>query len=979
MKYLSENEIYELIPEAYELKKYERLECISSTGVILRHKKSGARVALFINDDENKLFSAAFYTSPEDNCGTPHIIEHSVLCGSERYPVKDPFMQLVKSSMQTFLNAMTYADKTVYPVSSCNDADFINLSNIYLDAVFAPNIAKHKEVFMQEGWHYEPNEDGSCDIGGVVYSEMLGAVSSPDSNVYDGLICALFPDNAYSLNSGGDPDHIPSLTYEAYLDYYRRHYNPSNCYITLYGNMDFAERLSYIDREYLSAYSYTERPAPIAEQPPFGKGNIRRVTETYPVSSDEDTEGKSFLAYGVVCADSNNAVECLAYDFLSDILVESPGSPVKKALISAGIGDEVYGGFLNHMKHPAFSVIAKNTDTAEADRFYSIINDTLKEVAENGVNKRSLLAAIERSEFRFREGEQGSTSRGLNANLSMLQNWLYSDDDPFAYIRADELLSELRYLCDTDFYEGLVRRLIDPEHGAIYILEAERGMNERKASELREKLDAYRSEIGDEGFDKLCCEYEAYTEYQNREESEEELSCIPVLSREDISREAHPLYIREEKIGGADAIIHDIDTNGIAYVRLMFDIAHIPNEDLFYLDLLFAILGKTDTESYKYEELLDEIRLNTGGFGFTCEMYRCADGSFRPMCEVNLRVLAGKLRRACDLVREILEKTDLGDKVRIKEIITELISEKQRDIVTAGSEFAAARALAYFNPADAAEDYLDGIAAYMSEKELCRNFDESFDEMSSKFESLIDSIFVKRRLTVSITADEKNMDDVVNTVADFVSIIPYGDEVTAAERLPMGQLNEGFMTTSKVQYVAVAGNLDSAGYKYRGEYQILASLLKNDYLYPEIRMKGGAYGYTCSFSVNSGNVCMATYRDPCLAESLEVFAASGEFIRSVSLDESDVNCHVIGTFGKLDRPMSVYMKASRSIAAYMSGRTYDDISKDRQAMLNADAESLRSLAASVDAVMSQNYICVIGNEEKILENKHLFGKVLKLG
>ena len=980
MKYLTTEELRTIIPSAYRIEIAETIECLRSTAVTLRHDKSGARVALFINDDENKLFSVAFSTPPEDDCGTPHIIEHSVLCGSEKYPVKDPFMQLVKTSMQTFLNAMTYSDKTVYPVSSCNDKDFINLSNIYLDAVFSPNISRNREIFMQEGWHYEPLEDGSLSIGGVVYSEMLGAISSPDSNIYDELICTLFPDNAYGKSSGGDPDSIPSLTYEGFLDYYKRHYHPSNCYITLYGNMDFTERLTYIDEGYLSKFDATDEVYSVGEQPLFGKGDLKRERKTYPVSAEEGTDGKAFFAYGSLCANAEDVIDCMAYGYLSDVLVESPGAPIKNALIGAGIGSEVYGGFLNHMKTPVFSVIAKDTDEADADRFLEIVMDTLKAISKNGVSKKSLLSVIERSEFHFREGEQGGTPKGLNASLSMLQNWLYSDSDPFGYLKVDEILQKLRELCETDYYERLIDRIIDSEHAAMLILAPEVGLNEKKAADLKDQLERFKSSLADAEYDAICDDYDRFTEYQDREESEEELSCIPMLSIDDISKNAAPIFVREGNVNGYPVVYHDVATNGITYARLMFDISHVPNEDLVYLDILTASMGKINTASHKYEDLLDDIRLNTGGFGFSCEMYRKSggNGEFSPKLEINIRVLDSKLATAVSIAGEIIRETDLGDTCRIRELLSETVSERQRDIISAGSEFAAARALSYFSSADASEDYLDGISAYFKEKELLESFENEKDNISQKLRELVRTVFTRKNCLISIAADSEKIDGAVNILVDFLDTLEVGEDTSPAERLPLGKLNEAFMTSSKVQYVAAAGNLYNVGYGYRGEYQILASILKNDLLYPEIRMKGGAYGYSCSFSVNSGNVCMFTYRDPCLKESIDVFNSSGGFIRALDMSSSELSGHVIGSFGRIDRPTSAYMKVSRSIAAYMSGRTYEDISRDREAMLNVDVDALRSLGDSVERALSQNYICVIGNEEKILENKELFLNVVRL-
>lgn len=980
MEYLTSEQIALLVPEAYALDRSENIECIKSTALLLRHKKTDARVAVFVNEDENKLFSAAFTTPPEDDCGTPHIIEHSVLCGSEKYPVKDPFMQLVKSSMNTFLNAMTYADKTVYPVSSCNDKDFINLSNVYLDAVFSPMLKERREVFMQEGWHYSPADDGTLELGGVVYSEMQGAVSSPDSNVFDELIVSMFPDNAYGKNSGGDPDALPELTYEKLLDYYERHYHPSNCRMVLYGNMNAKERLEYIDREYLSRYDYLPPCDDIGAQEHFGRGNLRRTVKEYPVPSDESEDGRSFLAYGTLACDCTDAVECLAYDLLGDILIESPGAPVKNALISAGIGDEVYGGFLNHMKTPVFSVFAKNTDEDRAEEFLEIIKETLRKTAETGVNKKSLLSVIERCEFRFREGESGGASRGINVTLSMLQSWLYSDDDPFATLRADKLLAELRRLCETDYFEKLIMKLLDSDHESLLILNAKRGLGEAKSAALAEKLQSFADSLSKAEYEDLVQAYEKFTKYQDREETPEELSCIPLLSINDIKRDPSPLYIREGSLGEIPALYHDISSNGIVYVRFLFDISHVPSEELPYLDILSSALGKVDTEQTKYGDLLDEVRANTGGFGFTTEVYRTLGKSFdfKPYFEINLRTLPARFGNALTLASEIIHKTKLEDSARLREILAEMVSEKQRDIVYSGSEYSTARALAYISKPDAFEERLDGIEAYLFEKQLLSEFNDKASELTNKLRALLKAIFTRKNCLVSITSDSENTDSVTQSCADFLSELEEGEVVSQAPRTVLGIKNEAFLTGSQVQYVSQVGNLVDSGFNYRAEYQILSSVIKNDFLYPEIRMKGGAYGYSSAFSVNTGNVAFSTYRDPCLSESLHTFAKIPEFIGTLDLDADELTAHIIGTFGRLDRPSSAYMKAHRSLTAYMSGRTFEDIKRDREAMLDVSLDELRALAPSVKEILKSNVICVIGNEEKLLSERELFGELVRL-
>lgn len=974
----TDNNFVQQIPDAYEILRFEHISAANCDAYLLRHRKSGSTVCLFPSNDDNKLFCVAFNTPPEDDSGAPHIIEHSVLCGSEKYPVKDPFMQLVRGSMYTFLNAMTYPDKTVYPVSSCNERDFINLSNVYLDAVFAPKLLSHCEIFMQEGINLEVGEDGSLSYGGVVYSEMRGALSNVDSNIYDELIYSLFPDNAYGKNSGGNPDAIRTLTYERLVDYYKRHYSPELAYIFLYGDIDYAERLEYIDREYLSRTSECVSASKYVPQTPFG--GIKRTDKTYPLADGEEARGKTYLAYGSVFCDALDIVDCFAADYLSDILVESPGAPIKTALINAGLGSEVYGGFINHMKQPVFSVIVKNSDADRADEFLTIVESELRRAAREGVNRRTLLSAFERSEFKLKEGEQSSTSRGLSLSLSVMQSLMFSDDDPFAGIKYDELLKKLRELADGDYFERLVLRIADSAHRSLLVLRGEAGMNERKSAELECELHRRRTDMSDRDYEAIVKEQAAFDRYRNTEDTPEALRCIPILSRFDIPRDARRIFNREDIVGTLPAICHDIDTNGLIYLRFMFDISHVPSEKLPLLDLATAVFGKVDTANYSYTELLDEIRLNTGSFGIACTSYRVAGtrDTVRPMLEINLRILPSKLENACALASEVLTQTNFRDTKRIGEILAEEVSEKQRDIVYAGSEYASGRALAYFNPADAVEDMLDGVSAYIIQKKLLDRFAECADEIVEDLTALVGSIINRNACTVSIVAPSDAYKALNETIHRFADCLPSFEKVPSAERLSLGKLNEGILTTSTVQYCAAVGNLLDARYELGGEYMILASMLNNDYLYPELRMKGGAYGYNCAISNVTGNVSFTTYRDPNLSQSYNVFASCGDFIRNKIPTADELNSYIVGTFGKLDRPLSAYSVAARSLNAYMSGRSYDDMCRDRIAMLDVNVARLHELAVSVDDIIKQGYRCTIGNEEKILSERRLFDSTLRL-
>lgn len=979
-KYNSEKDVVSLVPAEYEVAGSEMLPDIGSVGVILRHKRSGARVALIANDDDNKLFCIGFRTPPSDDCGTPHIIEHTVLCGSKKYPVKDPFMLLVKGSLNTFLNAMTYPDKTIYPVSSCNDADFVNLMNVYLDAVFEPNIYRHKEIFMQEGWHYEPNpESGEIGINGVVYSEMKGATSSPDSNIYDEILYAMFPDNAYGRNSGGDPASIPNLEYEKYLDFHRKYYHPSNSYIMLYGNMDIGERLSYLDREYLSKYDKKEIQSEIGEQPSFG--GVKEVTVPYPIGEGDSTDGLTYLAYSVRCAEATEHIDCFAWEFLDEVLLSSPGAPIKTALTEAGIGQEIYGGFLS-LSTPVFMIIAKNTDKERADEFSKIIKKTLSDIVKNGVNKKSLLAAIERSEFRLREGPQSTYSRGLDLYTGM-QSWLYTDEDPFRYLRLTEVFRELRRLADTDYYENLISRLIDPDHGVLLSLVPEPGLNEKNAAALASMLKEKRDKMSSVEFESLCAEFEEFKAYQDRPDSEDALETIPSLERGDISPSPRPIMNREGESGGLHAVFHDISSNGITYLRFLFDISHIPMEDVPYVSLLTELYGEMDTSSHAYGDLIDEIKLSTGALDFDVTAVRKYGDrmSCRPYFSVSVRALNDKIGDACGLIREIIAETKLNSPSRVKEILAETVSDLQRSILYNGSKYASGRACAYFSPADAYNEAVDGIETYTTLKRWLETFDESGERICERLCQIASGIFRRAAALVSVASDSsmlKNDNDIDRAVRTVADCLADGNNPPAAVFTPLGRRNEGFMTSSQVQYVAEAGNLFDAGHKYGGALEILAAAINNDYLYPAIRTRGGAYGYSCRISGESGNVALSTYRDPCLRESLKVFGGTGDFIRSLAPNEKELTRYIIGAFSRVDAPLSPYLTATRSLMAYLSGRKYEDMQKTRDEMLSATADELRSLASLADDVLSQRNICVIGSESKIKECADLFDSTVKL-
>ena len=538
----------------YEILDEHRVEDVQSDGFILRHKKSGARIAILSNNDDNKVFYIGFRTPPEDETGVPHIIEHTTLCGSKKFPVKDPFIELAKGSLNTFLNAMTYPDKTVYPVASCNDQDFKNLMDVYLDAVFNPNITKYEEIFKQEGWHYElTGKDDELKINGVVYNEMKGAYSSPDEVLSSQIYRSLFPDNTYSKDSGGNPEYIPKLTYEAYLDFYHKYYHPSNSYIYLYGDMDVVERLEWLDKEYLSLYDYKKVNSEINKQPAFDE--IKNVEAQYSITMDDSQENKTYLSYNRVVGDTLDEMLYQAFDVLDYALVSSPGAPVKQALIDAGIGDDVYGSYDAGILQPVFSFVAKNANDSQKDEFVQTIEEELARIVKEGLDKKALLAALNYYEFKYREADFGSYPKGLMYGLQMFDSWLYDDKMAFDMIEANDIFKTLREKINTNYYEELIDKyLLHNQHKSILMVSPKEGLTAANDKALADKLQAYKAALSQEEILKIVEETHALHDYQDAEDSPEALSKIPMLTRADMKKEAEG-FVNEERVAGDTKVL----------------------------------------------------------------------------------------------------------------------------------------------------------------------------------------------------------------------------------------------------------------------------------------------------------------------------------------------------------------------------------------------------------------------------------------
>lgn len=962
--------------QAYEVQKEEALKGIKAKGYLLRHRKSGARVVYIENDDNNKVFSIGFRTPPSDSTGVPHIMEHSVLCGSRNFPAKDPFVELVKGSLNTFLNAMTYPDKTVYPVASCNDQDFQNLMHVYMDAVFYPNIYEHEEIFRQEGWSYQlDSAEDKLKYNGVVYNEMKGAFSSPEGVLDRVILNTLFPDTSYANESGGDPEVIPELTYEQFLDFHRKFYHPSNSYIYLYGDMDIEEKLHWLDQEYLGKYDREPVDSRIRFQEPFAE--MQEKVIPYSIASEESEEDNTYLSYNKVVGTSLDKELYLAFQILDYALLSAPGAPLKKALTDAGIGKDIMGSYDNGIYQPIFSVIAKNANEEQKEEFIQVIEDVLRASVKNGIDTKAIEAGINYYEFRYREADFGNYPKGLMYGLQMMDSWLYDEEKPFIHIEALDTFEFLKKQIGTGYYEELIQKyLLDNPHGAIVIVTPEKGRTARMEAELEEKLQKYKESLTAEEVEAFVQKTQALEAYQSEPESEENLEKIPVLKREDISREIEPIINEEMTLAGVPVIFHEIETNGIGYVDVLFDMSLVEEQDLPYVGILQSVLGIIDTKRYDYGTLFNEINVNTGGISTSLELYNdvtnIREKAFKATFEIKGKALYGKLPVAFDMMREILMESKLNDGKRIREILAMLKSRLLMKFQSSGHVTAVLRAQSYASPAAKLKDMTNGIAFYETVSYIEEHFEEEKEKLSEKLIDLSKKLFCGDNMMLSYTAAREGLEGLEEMVEKLKNSL---HTRTAEEDkrcvIHCEKKNEGFKTASKVQYVAKAGNFIDLGVAYTGALQILKVIMSYDYLWQNIRVKGGAYGCMSNFN-RIGEGYFVSYRDPNLKRTLDVYDGVVDYLKNFTVSERDMTKYIIGTMSGIDQPMTPASKGERSMNLYMNKVSAEMIREERNQILDAEQDDIRALYKVAEAVLQADQMCVIGGEDKIEEEKELF-------
>ena len=964
--------------KSYKLIEKKDLVYIASTGYLLKHIKSGARVMLVENDDNNKTFSIAFRTPPSDNTGVAHITEHSVLSGSKKFPVKDPFMELVKGSMNTFLNAMTYPDKTVYPVASTNDKDFQNLMDVYLDAVFHPSVLEHDEVFRQEGITYNlESKDAELKYNGVVYNEMKGAFSSADDVVERKITEALYPDTCYGVESGGDPDYIPELTYEKFKEFHGKFYHPCNSYIYLYGNMDMEKVLTWMDREYLSEYDEIEVNSKIEYQKPFDK--MHEIQCDYPIGEEESTKDNAYLSLSFVTGSILDKESYVAMQILDYAILSRPGAPIRQALIDAGIGEDINGGYSNYIFQPYFDITAKKANARDKDRFYTIVMEELRKLKEEGIDKEALLAGINNYEFQYRENDFGAYPKGLMYILQMYDSWIYDDDEPFRYIELNKIFENIRSKLDTNYFEELIDKyFLSNNHCALLVFNPVAGMASKKDEELRVKLAKIKASMSEEELDYIVERTRQLKEYQNTPSTPQQLDTIPVLERSDLSLAGDNFVNDVVEVEGVKIVRHDLFTNGIGYLKMFFDTTDMPNDMNRYGKFLISLLGYIDTKEHSYGDLANIMAINTGSLDFSTNLNRNSKDTdkYKMGFEINSKIFFDKIGKTLEIIKEIIFESKLDDKKRIREMIKERKASLQSVIMKSGDSVATLRNLSYVDKISVISENIRGISYYKFLEDLDYNFDDRIDDLIENLKNVAKCIFRKDNLIISYTATDEGYEKLKATLPDLLHALEVNNEYADTykdlkEEVVPEVKNEGFKTSSQVQYVSRCGNFKKMGYDFDGGMLVLKSIITNEYLWKNIRELGGAYGCNCNFT-KGGYAYFTSYRDPNCKSTYDIMSGISEFVRNYDTDERSMTKHIIGTFSKFETPKTAKTKGEESFYSYISDRSEDELAIIKEEAIAVTPEKIRSYADMIEAVLENSTVCAVGNEAKIEKDKEIF-------
>ncbi len=957
----------------FELIEKRFIKEVDAECYLFSHKLSGARLLKIANEDPNKTFCISFKTITETDAGTPHILEHSVLNGSKNFPVKSPFDILSKGSLNTFLNAMTGSDITLYPVSSMNNKDFRSLMHIYLDAVFNPLIYDDPRILDQEGWHRELEDiDSALTYKGVVYNEMKGAFSSPTREWGYLVNKNLFPDTPYRFSSGGYPAAIPSLSHATFLDFHRKYYHPSNSYIFLYGDGDLESELAFIDENYLSSYSRSAEQVSMPLQAPFD--TLKQASGFYAATEGSELEGQSYLSLSFVSGLSIDQQLGMGLQVLTQVLFNNESAPVRLALQEAGIGKDI-NAWIDDRQQNVFHIRIQNADPDDAEAFKRIVFETLDRVVEEGLDQAALVGIINRMEFRLREGN--TPQKGLSYNGQALSSWFWGDE-PFSGLEYEKPLAAIKAERTTGYLENLVSKyLLDNPHALLFTLNPKPGLEAENDRRAAEELATFKAALTSAETSQLVDQTKQLIEHQKAGDSPEALATIPLLSLKDIEPKIDWYEVESHRVSRIPYLHYSAFTNNISYLNFFFDLRVLREDQLPYANLLAVLFGSIATESYTFGELDNALDTHLGGFNtyLTSYLENRDDDQLVPKFVVSTKVLSQKQSRAFEFSADILMHSLLGDVERLKDVLTRHHSQLSASVKRDGLGYARTRLFSYLTRSGQFDELTGGLEYYWFISELVDNFDKNQELLISELQNVAKLLFTRGNLIASVTCSDEAFKPYKKELKQFAKQLPREKVKYLSWKLESAVENEGLMAASKVQYVLQGSDFSDLGYEWSGSIRVLNQILSREWLKNQVRVIGGAYGGFARFSP-SGRVYFGSYRDPNLAETLENYANTPRFLQTLELDESELTRFIIGTISGIDRPLTPSQRGNVAVARYFSKTDQELLQAERDAVLSTTLADVKSYEKMVSDILNNSKICVYGNEDKLKQNNDLFEKLV---
>ncbi len=954
-----------------------QMEDIQSQGHLYQHDKTDAKVFFIENEDTNRAFTIGFKTPPYSDNGITHILEHSVLNGSQKFPTKEPFVELLKGSLSTYVNASTYPDKTIYPIASTNQQDYLNLMEVYLDAVFQPLMLENSQILAQEGWHYHLEDlDQDLIYKGVVYNEMKGALASPEYKISKLMTSQLYPDTPYQWESGGDPVAIPSLTQDEFTNYHKRYYHPSNSLTVIYGAIDTEATFQLLE-EYFDKYDKNSETVDLSITPKIP--SQPRIEDTYSLSEDDVADNKDFLALAWHVATPNETLDSFGLSVLSEILFGNPQAPLRKGLLDAGFAGDIDGG-LNEIGYPRmFDVVAKYSDKQHMDQFITITTQILQDLVTNGIATDLITAALNKINFNLKEMVMSQSSpRGVIYATEIYDSWLY-DGSPVAPLEFSKYLGKLEQLAQQGYFEKLIQeKFLNNQHRVEVILTAEPGKNDRLENEKMAQLQEYKQSLSDEEMQTLVSQTQSLIERQEAPDRPEDLAKIPVLKKEDLTVEEETIPLEIEEINANHVFYHAPQfTSGIDYVKVFFNVNDFALEDFTWLKLFTSILNKVDTENYSAADLRTQIDMYTGGISASINIYQDKAKQVKPYLVLSGKALEHSLSKMADLMYEILTQSKLDQTAEILKIVKKGIANFDQDINYSAHIIAANRACSQLSPAMKLSEQVSGIDYYNFLKDLRQSLQNGeATKVIIKLQDIYQRLMNNKRLSVLYIGEAKRGTIVKQTILDRFDQMPIQDLAAPVTYQAGQRQKEAFITAQDVNYVAQA-SLAQTERPYQGNDEVAATLLRYDYLWNNIRVKGGAYGAMYQVKAD-GSYVFVSYRDPNIAETLTTYQGATDFLDNLTMKQESFDKNIIGTMNRFEKPLSAYAKGMKIFNKYMFGYTMEEETQVKKEILSADLDDIKNHAKAYKNIFEDHSIVVIGNKAQIDKQKAHFDHVSEL-